>query len=174
MKRNLILAVLFAGALLVTSCKTTKRAKSDDDFYDFDKKETTTSRTSNTGGDSSSSSSSSSSQDGKYDMAEDGTYTKADGNVSSRFEEVEVVRGAVDYDAKYFIILGSFSQEANANKLVGRLSQQGFSPNILRSPSGMYRVSGYYFDDERAARMEVAEIRKKYPEYSDLWLLIKK
>ncbi|PID89346.1 MAG: hypothetical protein CSB01_02470 [Bacteroidia bacterium] len=105
-----------------------------------------------------------------------GEYTQPAnyGDVSMRSEEVEVVRGAIDHKAKYFIILGSFSVEDNANKLVRRLAKQGFAPNILRSPSGMYRVSGYYFNDERAARMEVDAIRKKYPEYDDLWLLIKK
>ncbi len=101
------------------------------------------------------------------------TKGNATTKVRSRMEKVEIVRGAIDYDAKYFIILGSFSKEENANKLVGRLAQQGFAPNILRSPAGLYRVSGYYFNDEQAARMEVAEIRKKYPEYNDLWLLIK-
>lgn len=158
MKKNLYFVCILLFALAVSSCKTMKKSRTDDDFYDFDKENT------NAGKDKG---------DAPYDVAEDGTYTKP-ADVSSRFEKVEIVRGAIDYDAKYFIILGSFSQEENANRLVGTLAKQGFAPNILRSESGMYRVSGYYFNDEKAARMEVTAIRAKYPEYDDLWLLIKK
>lgn len=160
MKKSIYLIGIALFALAVTSCKTTKKNRTDDDFYDFNKKPESTKVEE-------------SKPETPYEVAADGTYTKPT-TVSSRFEEVEIVRGAIDYDAKYFIILGSFSQEANANKLVGKLAKQGFAPNILRSPSGMYRVSGYYFNDEKAARIEVDAIRAKYPEYNDLWLLIKK
>lgn len=161
MKKSMYFIGIALFAFAITSCKTTKKSRTDDDFYDFNKKETSTQKAEEKGSEK------------HYDVREDGTYTKST-NISSRFEEVEIVRGAIDYDAKYFIILGSFSQEENANKLVGRLAKQGFAPNVLRSPSGMYRVSGYYFNDEKAARMEVGVIRAKYPEYNDLWLLIKK
>ncbi|MBS9768785.1 MAG: SPOR domain-containing protein [Flavobacteriaceae bacterium] len=177
MKRNLILATILAGAFLATSCKTRQKSKADDDFYDFDKQETTYEKPAETNKKKEIPYTPS---DGRYtrgnstSTVSSSTVNTANTSVRSRMEKVEIVRGAIDYDAKYFIILGSFSKEANANKLVGRLAQQGFAPNVLRSPSGMYRVSGYYFNDERAARMEVAEIRKKYPEYNDLWLLIKK
>lgn len=159
MKKNVFLSAFLVSIFLATSCGSFKKKRKDDDFYDFNKKETVKEKPEST--------------DTAYDTAKDGTYTKP-ADVSSRFEEVEIVRGAIDYDAKYFIILGSFSQQENANRLVGKLAKQGFSPNVLRSPSGMYRVSGYYFNDEKAARMEVTAIRKKYPEYDDLWLLIKK
>ncbi len=168
MRRNLLLLTGLALTFLAASCGSLKKKKTDDDFYDFNKKESTelpkkeeqTEVTYDTN---------TPSQETKED-AEPATYTK----VAMRSEKVDVVRGAIDYKARYFIILGSFSVEDNANKLVRRLAKQGFAPNILRSPSGMYRVSGYYFNDEKAARMEVDAIRKKYPEYDDLWLLIKK
>jgi len=35
-------------------------------------------------------------------------------------------------------------------------------------------VSVNSFDDEGAARSRVGELRQKFPQYSDLWLLIKK
>lgn len=164
MKHTYLVFVILV-ALGVTSCRTAKNKKADDDFYDFGaapvkdavdhpvKAKTT--------------------QGGRtYKVDSDGTYTKS--KVSSRFEKVEVVTGKIDHEAKYYIILGSFSEKGNAHRLSERLAKQGFSPNILRSESGMYRVSGYYFNDEQAARMEVADIREKHPEYSDLWLLIKK
>ncbi|PVX50030.1 sporulation related protein [Balneicella halophila] len=159
--KNVFFYALLLSAFLATSCGSTKKSRTDDDFYDFNKQEPTieeptTTETTN-----------------DYDVAADGTYTKPS-NVSSRFETVEIVRGAIDYDAKYFIILGSFANENNANRLVGTLAKQGFAPNILKADNGMYRVSGYYFNDEKAARMEVDAIRAKYPEYDDLWLLIKK
>ncbi len=160
MKKSVFLVGILAVMLSVSSCGLfNKNKKNDDDFYDFNKKETRKEKSEST--------KKKTDREKEYEVAKDGTYTKP-AKVSSRFEEVEIVRGAIDYNAKYFIILGSFSQEANANKLVGRLAKQGFAPNILRSPSGMFRVSGFYFN------VEVAEIRKKYPEYSDLWLLIKK
>ncbi len=159
MKKNVLVLALLVLAFIATSCSSLKKKKSDDDFYDFNKEEKLEKP-----------------KQEKQEEIYEGEYTSPSTyrDVSMRSEEVEVVRGAVDYKAKYFIILGSFSIEDNANKLVKRLAKQGFAPNILRSPSGMYRVSGYYFDDERAARMEVEAIRKKYPEYDDLWLLIKK
>ncbi len=181
MKRNLLLVAMLATVFLAASCGSwKKKKKSDDDFYDFEKQNPRTEQTTHTTHKPHTTSDanhntnhSQGTYTGTYDNASEGSYTK-NSEVSSRMEEVEIVRGAIDYDAKYFIILGSFSQEANANKLVGRLAQQGFAPNILRSPAGLYRVSGFYFNDESAARSEVAEIRRKYPEYSDLWLLIKK
>lgn len=161
MKKSLYFVLIALFALAVTSCKTTKKSRTDDDFYDFNKEEpTTTVKKENR-------------NEKTYETDYESTYTKPS-NVSSRFENVEIVKGAIDYDAKYFIILGSFSKEENANRLVGTLAKQGFAPNILKAENGMYRVSGFYFNDERAARMEVDAIRKKYPEYNDLWLLIKK
>ncbi len=185
MKRNLFLVAMLATVFLATSCGSwKKKKKTDDDFYDFEKQNPRTEQTTHTThtphttydanhNTEHNTNHSEGTYTGTYEDASEGSYTKHS-PVSSRMEKVEIVRGAIDYEAKYFIILGSFSQEANANKLVGRLAQQGFAPNILRSPTGMYRVSGFYFNDEDAARLEVAEIRKKYPEYSDLWLLIKK
>lgn len=74
----------------------------------------------------------------------------------------------------YFIIVGSFSSNDNANRFKQELTQQGFKPIILHSETGYYRVCVDSFTDETAARSRVQSIRTNYPKYADSWLLIKK
>lgn len=74
----------------------------------------------------------------------------------------------------FFVIVGSFSSNENAGKFKKDLTAQGFSPIILHSESGYYRVCVDSFTDEAAARSRVQNIRTKYPKYADSWLLIKK
>jgi cell division protein FtsN len=74
----------------------------------------------------------------------------------------------------YFVILGSFSSNENANNFKQDLAQQGFKPIILHSETGYFRVCVDSFTDEAAARSKVQNIRMQYPKYADSWLLIKK
>ena len=73
----------------------------------------------------------------------------------------------------YFVILGSFSQLNNAKNYRGDLLNQGFTPIILHSETGYYRVCVDSYQNELDARTRVAQIRRTYPKYSDVWLLIK-
>ena len=73
----------------------------------------------------------------------------------------------------YFVILGSFSQLDNAKNYREDLLNQGFTPIILHSETGYYRVCVDSYQDELDARTRVAQIRRTYPKYSDVWLLIK-
>lgn len=73
----------------------------------------------------------------------------------------------------YFVILGSFGQLDNAKNFRETLLNEGFSPIILHSETGYYRVCVNSYKSEGEARSRVTEIRQAFPKYSDLWLLIK-
>jgi cell division protein FtsN len=96
--------------------------------------------------------------------------------ISSKEERFSVAQGeTVDYGSnKFFVILGSFSVLENAKRLKATLATEGFNPVILMNESGMYRVCGNNYAEEGAARARIADVRSKFPKYSDIWLLIKK
>lgn len=73
----------------------------------------------------------------------------------------------------FFVILGSFSQLNNAKNYRETLLNKGFTPIILHSETGYYRVCVNSYQNEGDARSRVSQIRQTYPEYSDVWLLIK-
>lgn len=75
---------------------------------------------------------------------------------------------------KYFVIVGSFSSNENANRFKQELGQQGFKPIVLHSETGYYRVCVDSYNDETAARSRVQNIRTQYPKMADSWLLIRK
>lgn len=168
MKKYLLLSMISIG-LVAQSCNTMKKSRVDDDFYDF-KTESSQEKIKNTA---------------KKAKSGESTYnnTKAEVEninqlpkpvkVTSRTEKAKVILGAANKDAKFFIIMGSFSVEDNAHKLVEKLRSQGFYPSVLLSPTGLYRVSGYHFNEESAARVEIGQIRQNHQEYTDAWLLIK-
>ncbi len=73
----------------------------------------------------------------------------------------------------YFVILGSFSQLDNAKNFRETLLNEGFTPIILHSETGYYRVCVNSYKNEMEARTRVKELRQAFPKYSDVWLLIK-
>jgi cell division septation protein DedD len=97
-------------------------------------------------------------------------------NISSKEERFSTANGeTADYGSnRFFVILGSFSVLENAKRLKETLKAEDFQPVILVNESGMYRVCGNNYADESAARGRIAEVRAKFPKYSDIWLLIKK
>ena len=97
-------------------------------------------------------------------------------SVSSREEIVTAAKGeASDFGSKrFYVILGSFSIYDNAQKFKKQLMSQDFFPGILVNQNGLYRVSVNSYDDETQARTRISDIRQKFPQYSDVWLLIKK
>ena len=74
----------------------------------------------------------------------------------------------------YFVIIGSFSSNENANRYKQELIPQGFNPIVLHSETGYYRVCVNSFTDEFEARKRIYQIRNDFPQYADTWLLIKK
>lgn len=81
---------------------------------------------------------------------------------------------AGNYQGKFFVIIGSFSSMDNANRYKQELTPLGFTPIVLRSETGYYRVCVNAYTDEASARQRVQQIRTDYPKYADTWLLIKK
>ena len=73
----------------------------------------------------------------------------------------------------YFVIIGSFSQLENAKNYRETLLNEGFTPIILHSETGYYRVCVNSYKKEIGARSRIAQIRQAFPKYSDVWLLIK-
>jgi cell division protein FtsN len=73
----------------------------------------------------------------------------------------------------FFVILGSFSQLDNAKNYRETLLDEGFTPIILHSETGYYRVCVNSYKNENEARTRVRELRQAFPKYSDVWLLIK-
>ncbi|MCD6354959.1 MAG: SPOR domain-containing protein [Prolixibacteraceae bacterium] len=73
----------------------------------------------------------------------------------------------------FFVIIGSFSQLENAKNYRETLLNEGFTPIILHSETGYYRVCVNSFKNENDARTRVSQIRQAFPKYADIWLLIK-
>ncbi|MCK3685959.1 SPOR domain-containing protein [Maribellus sp. YY47] len=73
----------------------------------------------------------------------------------------------------FFVIIGSFGQLDNAKNYRATLLQEGFTPIILHSETGYYRVCVNSYKNETEARSRVAQIRQTFEKYSDVWLLIK-
>ena len=96
--------------------------------------------------------------------------------VATRKEQISFT-SQVDKDQNevntFFVIIGSFSQLDNAKNYRETLLNQGFTPIILHSETGYYRVCVNSYQAESDARTRIAQIRQSYPQYSDVWLLIK-
>jgi len=97
-------------------------------------------------------------------------------NVRSAEERITAANGeAKDLGSKkFYIILGSYKMYDGAEKFKKQLIAEDFFPGILINEAGLFRISVNSYDDEATARSRIAEIRQKFPKYSDLWLLIKK
>lgn len=74
----------------------------------------------------------------------------------------------------FFVIIGSFSQLENAKKYRSTLLNEGFTPIILHSETGYYRVCVNSYKNESEARTRISEVRDNFSKYSDVWLLVKK
>ncbi len=73
----------------------------------------------------------------------------------------------------FFVIIGSFGQLDNAKNYRTTLVDEGFTPIILHSETGYYRVCVNSYKSETEARSRVSQVRQAFPKYSDVWLLIK-
>jgi hypothetical protein len=88
----------------------------------------------------------------------------------SIFEEEDLAKGYFDF----YVIIGSFSSNTNAINLKSQLLAKSFIPVILKSETGMFRVAVNQTNLEQEARSVISDIRSKYPEHKDVWLLKKK
>ena len=74
----------------------------------------------------------------------------------------------------FYVIIGSFRSVENAQQYNVDLVRKGFTPTILESENGLFRISVGGYNDESAARARIAGIRANYAEYGDVWLLVRK
>ncbi|MFW6043059.1 MAG: SPOR domain-containing protein [Marinilabiliaceae bacterium] len=75
---------------------------------------------------------------------------------------------------RYYVIIGSFRFYDNATTYKEDLKEEGFVPVVLENENGLFRISVAAYDEEKPARKNIASIRRNYPQYSDVWLLIRK
>lgn len=90
--------------------------------------------------------------------------------IRSQEEKVTLTHGASM--KRYHVIVGSFANEQNAINLRNKLNGQGYTSVIMRNDSGMSRVSIAGYDEEIPARNELMQVRDRFDEYKDAWLLI--
>lgn len=112
----------------------------------------------------------------KPEVKKEKPEAKKEKPISVRKEQVSFTRQEDRTDNErntFFVILGSFSHLDNAKNYREDLLNQGFTPIILHSETGYYRVCVNSYQNETDARNRVAQIRRTYPKYSDVWLLIK-
>lgn len=69
---------------------------------------------------------------------------------------------------KYYLVAGCFVQENNADKVVQKLSNEGFSPEKFAKIEKMYFVSIASFGDKASAEKQLRELKAKG--YKDLWI----
>ena len=60
------------------------------------------------------------------------------------------------------LVLGSFSQLANAHKLLRRVQQLGLTAEIIPGPKGFHRVAYGHFDTELRAKKAAARLKKTH------------
>lgn len=75
---------------------------------------------------------------------------------------------------RYYVIIGSFRYVDNARNYKTELIREGFVPVILENENGLFRVSVAAYNNEQPARNNISSIRRNYPKYADVWLLIRK
>lgn len=78
---------------------------------------------------------------------------------------------AVTQDAKYFIIVGTFSQKSNAEKYSKKLKKQAYDSGVLND-SEKSRVYLSAFVDKSEAQQYIKNLQSG-SEYSDAWLYVK-
>ncbi len=90
-------------------------------------------------------------------------------NETVRAEEVTVVNGGGL--KAYSVVVGSFESQTNATVLQGKLNEQGYQAQVVKSPSNMYRVILSTHDDKASAAQARNNVRSTY---ADAWLLYQK
>jgi cell division septation protein DedD len=74
---------------------------------------------------------------------------------------------------KYFLIVASFQNKSNAERLQSKLNNKGYVANVHNANNGFFRVSYKAFSDRKLAFQELASVRAT-EEHKDTWLYIKR
>jgi hypothetical protein len=75
----------------------------------------------------------------------------------------EVIKPVVAEPNGYFVITGSFKSKENADTQVNMLMEEGFSPEIVTTGNGFYRVCAMMCNDVSTAVSKKDSISKKFP-----------
>lgn len=165
--KNIKIAVgCFVFATVVLSgCKTKKKAMSDVDAF-LATQEETSGDVSNTSAEESS----------KSSLEWPAANKNSNEKIVVKEEEASILSGesADINNYKYFVIIGSFANENNARNYKGTMVEKGFKATILENTTGHYRVAVFYTNSEQEARAKITEIRNKYAQHQDVWLLNRK
>lgn len=105
--------------------------------------------------------------------AKEAPAPSSDQPISVRKESFTFTQAEDQNQNSYFIIVGSFSSMDNAKNFRQTLMSEGFTPIIVQSETGYYRVTVDSFTSEAPARARLLQIRQSFPKYNDAWLLIK-
>lgn len=90
--------------------------------------------------------------------------------IEEPLREEKIVTSDQDSIKSYYVIAGSFKNQKSAEALKKRLIFMGFKESsVIRNEAGLYRVSAGAFDTHAKCWEEVFRIRKKYPQYADVW-----
>lgn len=88
-----------------------------------------------------------------------------------RTESVRVIEeGTLDH---YNIVVGSFKQLTNARSLRDRLIADGYNALVAQNAQSMYRVVACSFGTRSEAESAMAELSKRYPHFTAMWLLVR-
>ncbi|MDL2231449.1 DUF5723 family protein [Porphyromonadaceae bacterium OttesenSCG-928-L07] len=72
----------------------------------------------------------------------------------------------------YYVVIGSFQERKWADRQVKMFTKAGFTEaNVMLGENGMYRVCLLSFTNQKEAEVVVTELRKKYPQHADAWVL---
>lgn len=113
---------------------------------------------------------------GNETVTSETTKTVSDSPIAVRKEQISFTQQddkSQNETNSFFIIIGSFSQLDNAKNYRETLLSEGFTPIILHSETGYYRVCINSYKNEQEARSRIAQVRQAFPKYSDVWLLVK-
>ena len=94
--------------------------------------------------------------------------------ITIRTESVKPIDASERTMYEFYVIIGSFRSIENARQYNVDLVRKGFTPTILESENGLFRISAGGYNDENAARARIAAIRATYEEHTDVWLLVRK
>jgi nucleoid DNA-binding protein len=83
--------------------------------------------------------------------------------ITEKTTEPEVIIPAVTESNSYVLITGSFKSKENANSQLNALIADGFSPEIVTTESGFYRVCAIACNDLKTANFKKDSIAKKFP-----------
>jgi nucleoid DNA-binding protein len=83
--------------------------------------------------------------------------------VTEKATEPEIIIPAVTESVSYIVITGSFKSKENADIQRNTLIEDGFSPEIITTSNGFYRVCAIACNDIKTANSKKDSIAKRFP-----------